>query len=257
MYSGLNGSIDVLRKRFEKKKQAEGFYRAFFLMLSLGFEVILSPFFKIVRGKRQFVLLGQPYNYFCHWYNTTFSNERAVEMAITLVLLNVPKGKKILEVGNVLSHYMHIEHDVVDKYEKADDVINEDILDYSPTQLYDLIISISTLEHVGFDEIPCEPLKIVKVLTRLRSLLSSKGNLFATIPIGYNPNLNTLIDKEELFDKQYFMERVSQSNEWVETTKEKALKRVFDRPFPFANAILIGVSGRNKNLLRLNPTEAI
>tara|TARA_Y100000031_G_C7980786_1_gene274632 strand:- start:239 stop:463 length:225 start_codon:yes stop_codon:yes gene_type:complete len=69
----------------------------------------------------------------------------------------------------------------------------------------------------------------------------SHGKLFATIPIGYNPHLNTLIDKDRLFDQQNFMERKSKSNLLVETSKEQALKKTFNYPFPFANAILIGM----------------
>ena len=250
MYSNLNGSFYMLIERFKKKKKAQGWYASFIMMITLGIEVIFSPFYKIVRGNRRFIFRSQSYNYFCHWYNTTFSNERSVEVSIALKTLEVHSGKKIFEVGNVLSHYFHIDHDVVDKYEKGDNVINRDIIEYSPIQQYDLIISISTLEHMGFDEIPQEPFKIVKVLEHLRSLLSSEGNLFATIPIGYNSNLNTLIDDEKLFDKQYFLERISKSNLWVETTKQKALKRSFDSPFPFANAILVGIIGDNMELLQ-------
>ena len=37
------------------------------------------------------------------------------------------------------------------------------------------------------------------------------------------------------------MERKSKSNLLVETSKEQALKKTFNYPFPFANAILIGM----------------
>jgi hypothetical protein len=38
---------------------------------------------------------------------------------------------------------------VLDKYEQAPGVINEDVVSFSPPQKYDLIVSVSTLEHVG------------------------------------------------------------------------------------------------------------
>ena len=60
--------------------------------------------------------------------------------------------KNIFEVGSVLSHYFPINHDVLDKYEKGHGVINQDVVDFKPHNKYDLIVSISTLEHVGFDD---------------------------------------------------------------------------------------------------------
>jgi hypothetical protein len=81
-------------------------------------------------------------------------------------------------VGNVLSHYFSVNHDVVDKYEKAEGVINRDIIDFHPSKEYDLIISISTLEHVGWDEdisdhkILHDPSKILRAIENLRGLLA-------------------------------------------------------------------------------------
>ena len=43
-------------------------------------------------------------------------------------------------------------HDVLDKYEKGNNVINDDVVSFSTEVKYDLIVSVSTLEHVGWDE---------------------------------------------------------------------------------------------------------
>jgi len=51
----------------------------------------------------------------------------------------------------VLSHYFAVKHDIVDKYEIAPSVVNEDLVNFKPGKKYDLIVSISTLEHVGWD----------------------------------------------------------------------------------------------------------
>ena len=56
-------------------------------------------------------------------------------------------------------------------------VINEDIVDFSPSKNYDLIVSISTMEHVGWDEYPNDPPKILKGLRNLTRLLSPRGSL--------------------------------------------------------------------------------
>ena len=81
-------------------------------------------------------------------------NERSIEVPIVMEIVNQNKGKRILEIGNVLSNYYKVSHDIVDKYEKAPNVINQDVVDFKTNEKYDLIVSISTLEHVGWDEEP-------------------------------------------------------------------------------------------------------
>ena len=48
------------------------------------------------------------------------------------------KINELLEIGNVLSHYFKWDHDVVDKYEKVEGVINEDVVDFRPSKKYDI-----------------------------------------------------------------------------------------------------------------------
>jgi hypothetical protein len=112
-------------------------------------------------SRKTFIFNGKTYYYFVHKYNTTWKNERAVEVPIIwdIVREHYRQGKRVLEVGNVLSHYFRIFHDVLDKYEVAEGVINQDVVDFKPAWKYDLIVSISTLEHVGWDEEPKEPEK--------------------------------------------------------------------------------------------------
>ncbi|MDF0681510.1 MAG: hypothetical protein P0116_11165 [Candidatus Nitrosocosmicus sp.] len=40
----------------------------------------------------------------------------------------------------MISYAMDIDHDVIDKYELMDGIINEDIVDYKPKSKYDLIV---------------------------------------------------------------------------------------------------------------------
>lgn len=91
-------------------------------------------------------------------------------------------GKRVLEVGNVLSNYSSITHDVLDKYESSDGVINEDIICFNHGKQYDLIICISTLEHIGWDEIPREPKKIHTAIKQMKKLLSPMGTIMITTP---------------------------------------------------------------------------
>lgn len=108
---------------------------------------------RFVRAKT-FQFDGREYEYLYHPYNKTWENERGVEIPIFRELLLNHKGKRVLEVGNVLSHYFPIHHEVVKQYEVGSSVINEDIVEFVPQDKYDLILSISTLEHVGWDEHP-------------------------------------------------------------------------------------------------------
>src|SRR2546422_127317 len=89
-------------------------------------------FTRLVR-KKTFIFNGRSYRYFYHVYNKTWKNERGVEIPIFWEIVQTHQGKRILEVGNVLSHYFHIQHDVVDRYEVAPGVINQDIVVFSPS----------------------------------------------------------------------------------------------------------------------------
>lgn len=118
-------------------------------------------FYKISKSSRTFLFQGETYRYFYHKYNKTWKNERAVDIPIIWEIVKKSQKKRILEVGNVLSHYFPANHDIVDKYELAKGVINQDIVDFTACHKYDLIVSISTLEHVGYDEKRKEPGKIL------------------------------------------------------------------------------------------------
>ncbi len=185
-----------------------------------------------------FTFQGNTYQYFTHHYNETWKNERAVEVPIIWKIVNEYRGKEILEVGNVLSHYFPVSHDILDKYEKAGVVTNQDVVDYKPSKKYNLIISISTLEHVGFDE-EREPGKVLRALENLKSCLSPDGEMAVTLPLGYNPELDGLLRQGKLgFTEYHFMRRISTDNKWIETESVEGYR--YNEPFPFANGIVIG-----------------
>jgi cyclopropane fatty-acyl-phospholipid synthase-like methyltransferase len=51
-------------------------------------------------------------------------------------------------------------------------VINEDVVNFKSKKKYDLIVSISTLEHVGWDE---KPMKIPRAIENLKTLITPQG----------------------------------------------------------------------------------
>jgi hypothetical protein len=137
--------------------------------------------------------------YFAPPYTATWRSERAVEIPLARHFLAQVAGGKGLEVGNVLSHYGTVDHLVVDKYEASPGVVNRDVTEFEATRPLDFVISISTLEHVGWDEDPRDPEKVGRAVTRLRSLLAPAGRLFVTCPLGYNPHLDALVRAGTLY----------------------------------------------------------
>ena len=193
---------------------------------------------------KRFSLAGKNYFYFKHSYNTTWKNERVIEVPIMREFIKNFQGKRILEVGNVLKkYYPFLKHDVVDKYEEMSGVINEDAVDFNPQEKYDLIFSISTLEHVGWDEVPKEPEKILKLFDNLiKNCLAEKGALVFTAPVGYNFFLDEYLKLEKLpISKKLAMKRISENNLWIEIDYELVKDVKFNTPFPNANAIIVGI----------------
>ncbi len=207
--------------------------------------IVVSRFIRylwvlLFRSKKTFSLDGRVYHYATHLSNATFRVERAVEIPLAIEMF--PWAGAILEIGNVLSQYIRFSHDIVDKYEKGDGVQNIDIVDYSPEQRYDLIVCISTLEHVGWDETPKEPEKILTAIEAIKKLLSDKGKLLITVPLGYNEFLDQCIADGRLgFSRTLFMKRISHMNDWVETNFEDASAHKYGEIYPCANGIAIGI----------------
>ncbi len=191
--------------------------------------------------QRTFQFQGREYGYLYHVYNRTWNNERAVEVPIVWEAVKHLEPKKVLEVGNVLSHYYPVNHTITDKYEVEEGVINIDVIDYESSNEYDLIASISTLEHVGWDEAVKDPNKIPLAIENMRRLLTPRGRIMFTVPIGYNPYLDELIKTGKLpLSKEAFLKRVSLDNKWVEASWDAVKEAKYDEPYPCSNAIMIG-----------------
>ena len=206
-------------------------------------------FYRVLRSHRKFIFRGQPYLYFYHMYNRTWRNERTVEVPIVWKMVQENQGKAILEIGNVLSHYYPVEHEIVDKFEKGQGVINEDVVDFRSSKRYDLIVTISTLEHVGWDEDPeaknnilAEPTKIIRAIENLTNHLSPGGNLVATVPLGLNPQLDRSLSEGKIpFSERYCLKRISGSNKWREVDWADCSGAKYGSPYKFANAVVIGI----------------
>jgi hypothetical protein len=152
----------------------------------------LAPLFITIRDKTWVVSFqGRSYAYFYHRWNLTWRNERCIELPIVLDAVQKCNASNVLEIGAVLRHYANSTWTVVDKFEIASGVINQDIENYKPGKKYDLIVSISTLEHVGFDDEVKDTDKINRVMAHITSNLLNSGGIFLfTVPLGYNFDLD-------------------------------------------------------------------
>jgi hypothetical protein len=179
--------------------------------------------------------------YVYHRYNMTWATERCVEIPIARSYLEAAPDAKVLEVGNVLAHYFPIRHDVLDKFESGPRVTNADIVGFASVTRYDLVLSISTFEHIGFDDDAqgSSGEKILQGLANCRRMLADDGLLVITVPTGYNPELDGLIREGRMGSAGAHFLRRTGRREWCPCTEEEALACRYRSPFPYANGLLI------------------
>ena len=230
LYSGLTGKVRWFAKRFG--------WREFFL---LPLRKLTSPLVKPFLRPREFEFRGQRLQCVYENYNVTWSNERCAEIPIARWQLAQTDGP-VLEIGNVLGHYVPHAHTVIDKYETAPNVINADIIEWKTDERFALILSISTFEHIGFDDETNEvdsAKKIQTAITASRALLAPDGRLVITVPLGYNPALDKLIANETLAaDESHFLLRYG-PREWGEASSTESPSTKYGKPFPYANGIWV------------------
>ncbi len=198
-------------------------------------------YYKVFKSSRTFKFQNNDYRYFINKNNHTWRSERAVEIPIIYEMVKKYRGKNILEVGNVLSRYFPVNHKIIDKYEKADNITNIDVVDFQTSKKYDFIFAISTLEHVGWDEIPKSSTKILDAIENLQKLINTGGRIVITLPLGQNPYLDSLLLHEKIqFSKRYCLKRVSKDNKWIEVYWKDICNAKYNYPFPYANGLIIG-----------------
>ncbi|MDD7933832.1 SAM-dependent methyltransferase [Actinomycetospora straminea] len=197
------------------------------------------PILRRRRAGDTFPFDGRELEYEYSLYGQTWRNERTIEIAIARYFLADAPGR-MLEVGNVLSHYGMRGHDVLDRYERGlPGVLNEDVLAYDPDSRYDTIVSISTLEHVRCDEVEKDPRGSMKALTNLRRSLAPGGRMLVTVPIDWHPGLDEDIAAGRFtLGRDVFYRRDSRYD-WSRTDRNGALEARYGTPHEAANALLV------------------
>jgi glycosyltransferase involved in cell wall biosynthesis len=216
------------------------------------------------------------------YYNRIrFNNpsERCVEVSIGFDFLALlPSKTRILEVGNVLSHYENSlseylairSRKIIDKFESELGIEQWDLMDMPLAEKYDAIVSISTVEHIGqgvnpigsYGETILErdleaPLQAI---CKIYELLSAGGKALITVPFGKlidggwyiqfsREYLQLLTSKYGVpksaisteFLKKVDMQRDSQNpyQLWEEKEANNLETTEYNWPFPHANAIAV------------------
>jgi hypothetical protein len=202
--------------------------------------VLVYLYRRLLRKKRTFIYDGRAVEYFEHPYNRTWLNERAVEVPIIWDLMQKQVPEDVLEIGNVISHYYQFGHTVVDKYEKGRGTIQQDVVNLALPKRYPLIVTISTIEHVGWDETPRTPDKHRQAMDSLKRHLVPGGLLVVTLPIGYNPDLDRDLFAGSLgFEEIHYFKRLTKEN-WKQVNSNDVRDAKYGVPFRAANALVVG-----------------
>lgn len=217
-------------------------------LMKKPFLILFSPLITRLHGRHVFKLDGKKYNLFYHRYNFTWTKERGVEIPVAIREVKTCKGR-VLEIGNVLSHYFKADWDIVDKYEKGKRVLNEDIVNFKPKEKYDLIMSVSTFEHIGWNEDGDKSKSAEKIELAFNNVkkncLKKGGRIIISVPIGWNPQMDALIDENKLnFDKMLFIKRGG-ARRWVQVPKEVGIRCKYKKPYPYANCVFFGEYKKN------------
>lgn len=184
-----------------------------------------------------------------------FCTERAVE--IPIIKSELVHGMRVLEVGNVLHGHCNIRHDVVDKYEEYAGVYNVDIVDYKRDEKYDIVISISTLEHVGFDECLKDTEKCLSAIESMRDLIKQDGKVIITVPLGYNPNLDLHLSKGNIPYKDLIVMHRTGKYKWIQEDFVPYKNYTFGKPFQCGNYVAImtfgGINENSTCMSKISP----
>ena len=169
----------------------------------------------------------------------TWRTERCVEIALGSRAVKSRRREDVLEVGNVLSFAGVAGQTVVDKYEEGPGVVNVDIVDFDPGRTYELVVSISTLEHVGRDEVPQDLDKASVALERVADL---GAQLLVTIPVGVHPQLESAFLSGP-FDEIVLLVKTGRLARWEPRPVDARSHVRYGTPYACGNGILVGMRG--------------
>jgi len=192
------------------------------------------------------------------------------------------RASRVLEVGNTLRHYENelswlcnlAERRIIDKFETYPGVEQLDVMELERGQGYDLILCLSTVEHIGQHTTPDgqygeaggevahrrDRFAPLGAIARIYDLLAEDGRALITVPFGRltdggwwiqfsRPYLNLLkshfdVPEDALSVKALKREQIQiydphPSQRWVQTDTASVADTEFNTPGPHANAIAV------------------
>ena len=142
----------------------------------------------------------------------------------------------------------------MDKYEIGAGIINQDIIDYDPKSRFDATISISTIEHVRFDEPDRKEGKALAALLKIEDLLSEGGEALISVPVRYNPEIDYILANRVInFSKVIYMKKRIRMNLWTETDFNDCSKIPYNYRCPCANCVAFIYTAKNSSSPNLIP----
>lgn len=236
-------ALDVFKRRVIPATRQPAPFKVLLTCARWVLDYVLGRFGLSEASRGTFTYEGRRIPYFRHNYHYTWMGERNVEVALAKELFAAHPGEKILEVGNVTPHYLPGagDHTVVDKYEVAPGVLNLDVVDIDlPKGTFDLVVAISTLEHVGLDEDVLDPAKPARAVELLKSLVRPGGTLWVTHPVGYNPSLDDDLRSGAIaFDSLKALRRTPTRNVWRQVDVDDVWDAAYDRFIFAAHGIVV------------------
>lgn len=236
-----------------------------FISVKTLFDMIKKKFSR----NQSFNYNGKKLDYFYHSYNNNRLTERTIEIPILRHYLEKHNPIRVLEIGNVTNHYYTYFCDlkfsklVIDKFEIASEVVNEDIIDYVSEEKFKFIFSISTFEH--FDSDRGRNTEYIKGNSKLSSyaadaifhvsedLLAERGVFIIICPLGYAEEFDETIFRKGLYDIlpngyviEFFYLRKVGEIAWRQVEKGEIRKTAINEGFRGVNELVVIIVTKNK-----------
>ena len=180
-----------------------------------------------------YIYKNKSFDYFNHSYNSTFTNERRVE--IPLLREFMLRHKSFIEIGCVSPYYFESDHLVYDLTDPHSRAVN---VDAEHLDLADNILSISTIEHFGVGDCG-NPVELGKAINFLKKIISTNFKYLITWPLGYNLELDHFV-----YNNISIANYVCRDNNTNYTWKQKSIEELTNTDktygtFSCANSICI------------------
>jgi hypothetical protein len=165
-------------------------------------------------------------------YNNPRINERNIELPIAFWFIE-NYNDNLIEIGEVTPFYRDHQHPVYDLSselpERRRDVFDLTLADKN-------VLSISTVEHVGFGDYGNKPEPHLAIKA-IKKIMKESRNYMITFPVGYNKELD--IDVMEKLNMQYFIMFRDEANKWSMADHKNMAQYQYNNPYYAGNAICV------------------